>query len=73
MPITKDKLHNLLKSEFDDGVIVITDLAGDDDHWEASVSSRKFDGKSRVQQHQMVFAAVKDEDIHALSIKTKAI
>lgn len=70
MPITKEKLEELLTKAFPDGEIVLTDLAGDNDHWEANIKSSAFNGKNRVQQHQLVFKAVEGEDIHALSIKT---
>lgn len=71
MPITKENLQELLEGHFPDGNITLTDLAGDNDHWEAKIESSAFAGKSRVQQHQMVFEAVKGHDIHALSIKTE--
>lgn len=71
MPITKENLEELLVKAFPNGDISLIDLAGDNDHWEASIASEKFKGKSKIQQHQMVFAAVKEHDIHALSIKTE--
>ncbi len=71
MPITKENLESLLTNSFPDADINIVDLAGDNDHWEANIACSSFMGKSRVQQHQMVFSAVKGHDIHALSIKTK--
>lgn len=70
MPITKDELQNLLETAFPEGEINLVDLAGDNDHWEASIKSSQFEGKSKIQQHQLVFKAVKEHDIHALSIKT---
>jgi stress-induced morphogen len=53
----------------------MTDLAGDNDHWAAMVVSSAFKGKNRVQQHQMVYAALKGRmggELHALSLQTAA-
>ncbi|MGH1455841.1 MAG: BolA family protein [Alphaproteobacteria bacterium] len=56
-----------------DAVVRIEDLRGDGDHYAAYVSSPAFEGKSRVQQHQMVYAALKDKmggELHALALQT---
>lgn len=71
MPITKEDLHLALSSHFSDADITIVDLAGDDDHWQVSICSKEFLGKSRIAQHKMVQDAVKNYNIHALAIKTK--
>lgn len=73
MPITKEELFNAIKNEFPDGDINITDLAGDNDHWEVEIKSSRFINKNRIMQHKLVQQAVKDYDIHALSIKTKEL
>ena len=55
--------------------VTITDLAGDNDHFAAMVTSAAFKGKTRVQQHQMVYAALKGRmggELHALSLQTAA-
>jgi stress-induced morphogen len=70
MPITEESLRAKLKAHFPDAAIEVTDLAGDDDHWQVRIISGAFAGKARIQQHRMVQDAVKDENIHALSIKT---
>lgn len=70
MPIEEKELENLIRSAFTDAEIEITDLAGDNDHWQVSITSPAFEGKNRIEQHKMVQAAVADHDIHALSIKT---
>lgn len=53
--------------------LVVTDLTGTKDHWEALIVSEAFSGKSRIQQHQMVYAALGElmaGPIHALALKT---
>ncbi len=70
MPITEAALYDALSATFTDAEIVLEDLAGDDDHWKASITSAAFVGKSRVAREKMVMEAVKMHDIHALSIKT---
>lgn len=53
--------------------LVVTDLTGTQDHWEAVIVSEAFSGKSRIQQHQMVYAALGElmaGPIHALALKT---
>ena len=62
-----------LRDGFPDAQIEVTDLAGDGDHYAASVVSAAFKGKSRVQQHQMVYAALKGRmggELHALALQT---
>lgn len=71
MPITKTDLESALRAGFPDADIVLVDMAGDNDHWQAAVTSAMFSGKSRIEQHRMVQAAVKGHDIHALAITTK--
>jgi stress-induced morphogen len=69
------EIEKLIKDAFPDADVTITDLAGDDDHWSAVVSSAAFKGKSRVQQHQMVYAALKGNmggALHALQLQTMA-
>jgi stress-induced morphogen len=55
--------------------VVIRDLAGDGDHYAAEITSEAFRGKSRVQQHQLVYAALKGKmggELHALALTTSA-
>jgi stress-induced morphogen len=73
MPIAQDELYQLIKDEFPDAEINITDLAGDGDHYSAEIISAHFTGKSRVAQHQMVYNALKGRmggALHALALKT---
>jgi len=71
MPIKEADLRGLLEGSFPDSEIIIEDMAGDDDHWKATIISGVFEGKSRIEQHKMVQDSVKGHDIHALAIKTK--
>jgi len=68
-------IEKLIREAFPDADVTITALADDDDHWAAMVSSVAFKGKTRVQQHQMVYAALKGRmggELHALSLQTAA-
>ena len=68
-------IEKLIKEAFPDADVTITDLAGDNDHFAAMVTSTAFKGKSRVQQHQMVYEALKGRMggvLHALSLQTAA-
>jgi stress-induced morphogen len=60
---------------FPDGEVEVSDLTGGGDHWEVSVVSNAFRGLTRIEQHQKVMAAFKEElktgEVHALAIKTK--
>ena len=73
MPMAAHEIEHLIKAKFPDAEIVIKDLAGDGDHYEASVISAGFAGKSRVQQHQMVYEALGGRMggvLHALKLTT---
>lgn len=78
MAMSRDKLLNTLKEGFPDAEITLTDLAGDNNHWQAEIVCESFRGKPRVAQHQMVYAALKgamdgaDSELHALALKTRA-
>jgi stress-induced morphogen len=68
-------IEAMIREAFPDADIEMKDLAGDDNHWAASVTSAAFVGKSRVQQHQMVYAALKGNMggvLHALQLTTAA-
>ena len=73
MAMPASEIEKLIKEAFPDADITITDLAGDNDHFAAMVTSSAFKGKSRIQQHQMVYAALKGRmggQLHALSLQT---
>ena len=74
MAIKQEEIHKLLKEGFPDEDIEINDLAGDDNHYAAKIKSSKFKGKTRVQQHQMVYASLKGKmgnELHALALTTE--
>jgi stress-induced morphogen len=74
MAMQAREIEALIKEALPDAVIVITDLAGDGDHYAATVTSSAFKGKSRVQQHQMVYAALQGRmggALHALALTTR--
>ena len=67
------EIEAYIKAAFPDAEIEMKDLAGDDNHWAATVKSSAFNGKSRVVQHQMVYAALKGRmggELHALALTT---
>ena len=73
MAMEAQELERLIRETLPDAQVTITDLAGDGDHYAASVVSEAFRGKSRVQQHQMVYEALKGnmgDVLHALALQT---
>ena len=75
MPMAAGDIEQLIKEAFPDAEVTITPLADDNDHYAAMVTSHAFKGKSRVQQHQMVYEALKGRMggvLHALSLQTAA-
>ena len=75
MAMPAHELEALLREAFADADIQIQDLVGDGDHYKAVIRSAAFAGKSRVAQHQMVYAALKGRmggELHALALDTAA-
>ena len=75
MPMNASEIEKLIKDALPDASVIIRDLAGDGDHFAAEVVSETFRGKSRVQQHQMVYEALKGNmggALHALALQTNA-
>jgi len=73
MGMAAEDIARMIKERFPDAEIRIEDLAGDGNHFAATVISEAFRGKSRVQQHQMVYEALKGNMggvLHALALKT---
>jgi stress-induced morphogen len=67
------EIERLIKTRIPDAQVTIRDLAGDGDHYAATVISEAFRGKSRVQQHQIVYEALRAEmggKLHALALQT---
>ena len=68
------EIESLIKESFPDAIVEIHDLAGDGNHYSATVISSKFSGKTKIQQHKMVYDSLKGKmgnELHALAIKTK--
>jgi stress-induced morphogen len=75
MAMPANEIEALIKAALPDARVTIEDLAGDGDHYAASVVSESFRGKSRVQQHQIVYAALRGRmggELHALALQTSA-
>jgi stress-induced morphogen len=75
MPMDAGEIERLIRAKFPDAEIAIKDLAGDGDHYAAHVVSAAFKGKTRVQQHQMVYEALGGRMggvLHALALTTAA-
>lgn len=75
MAMAAADIEKMIKDALPDAEITIRDLAGDGDHYAAEIVSAEFTGKSRVQQHQMVYAALKGNmggELHALALQTSA-
>jgi stress-induced morphogen len=75
MPMAAADIERMIKEALPDARVEIKDLAGDGDHYAATVISETFRGKSRVQQHQLVYAALKGKMggvLHALALTTGA-
>ncbi|MCA0200426.1 MAG: BolA family transcriptional regulator [Proteobacteria bacterium] len=75
MAMAANEIEKMIKDAFPDATVEIQDLRGDGDHYAAVVTSSAFKGKSRVQQHQMVYAALKGKmggQLHALALTTQA-
>ena len=75
MAMSPGDIEDLIKTGIPGAKVVIRDLAGDGDHYAAEVVAEAFRGKSRVQQHQMVYDALKGNMggvLHALALQTSA-
>ncbi len=76
MAMDAAEIEKLIKEALPDAEVRIEDLRGDGDHYAAYVRSAAFAGKSRVQQHQLVYAALKGRmggELHALALQTSAL
>lgn len=75
MAMDEGEILRLIREALPDARVDIRDLAGDGDHYSATIVSAAFKGKTRVQQHQMVYAALKGKmggQLHALALQTSA-
>ena len=74
MAMDLKEIETLIKEAISDAIIEIQDLAGDGNHYSATVTSSQFLGKSKIEQHKMVYNSLKGKmgnELHALAIKTK--
>ncbi len=75
MPMNPAEIETLVKQSIPDAQVTIEDLRGDGDHYAAYIVSSAFAGKSRVQQHQMVYQALQGRmgnELHALALQTSS-
>ena len=74
MALSEEKIRSLIKNSIPDATIEIKDLVGDNNHYSAKISSKIFSGKSKVEQHKLVYKSLKGKmgnELHALSITTE--
>ncbi len=73
MPMVASDIEALIRAALPDARVTVEDLAGDGDHYAATVVSEAFRGRSRVQQHQMIYEALRGRmggELHALALQT---
>tara|TARA_B100001057_G_scaffold15182_1_gene14382 strand:+ start:716 stop:946 length:231 start_codon:yes stop_codon:yes gene_type:complete len=74
MAMDLKEIEKHIKDALPDATIEIQDLAGDGNHYSATIMSSQFAGKSKIEQHKMVYSSLKGKmgnELHALAIKTK--
>lgn len=75
MAMSASEIETLIRSALPDAQVTVEDLAGDGDHYAATVVSEQFRGMTRVKQHQLVYAALRGRmggELHALALQTSA-
>ena len=73
MGLKIEEIKKLIKASIPDAEISIEDLAGDENHYSATIKSKIFSGKSKIEQHQLVYSALNGRmgnELHALALKT---
>jgi len=73
MGLKIEEIEKLIKESLPDAKISIEDLAGDNNHYSATIISKKFNGKSKIEQHKLVYDALRGKmggELHALALKT---
>ncbi len=76
MAIKIDEINNLIKESMPDAIVEIKDLVGDENHYSAIIKSKEFKGLSKIEQHKLVYKALKGKmgnELHALSLTTTEI
>ena len=74
MSLKLEEIRFLIKESMPDAEITINDLAGDENHYSATIKSKIFSGKSKIEQHKLVYNALKGKmgnELHALALNTK--
>ena len=74
MALTKSEISNMIMEAFPDASLELKDLAGDSNHYSAKIISKTFNGKSKIEQHKMVYKALKGKmgnELHALALTTE--
>jgi stress-induced morphogen len=74
MAMDLKEIETLIKEALPDAIVELQDLAGDNNHYSATITSSKFAGKSKIEQHKIVYNSLKGKmgnELHALAIKTK--
>lgn len=74
MAMDLKEIETLIKESISGAIVEIEDLAGDGNHYSATVTSKEFSGKNKIEQHKMVYNSLKGKmgnELHALAIKTK--
>lgn len=73
MSLKLEEIKSLIKMAIPDAKITIEDLAGDDNHYSATIKSKVFSGKSKIEQHKLVYKSLKGKmgnELHALALNT---
>lgn len=73
MGLKLEEIKSLIKQSIPDAEIIIQDLAGDENHYSATIKSRSFTGKSKIEQHKLVYKALRGKmgnELHALALNT---
>ena len=73
MSLKIEEIKNLIKDAIPDAQIIIKDLAGDENHYSATIKSKIFSGKSKIEQHKLVYKALNGKmgnELHALALNT---
>ena len=76
MSLKLEEIKNMIKDAIPDAEIAIHDLAGDDNHYSATIKSKVFSGKSKIEQHKLVYKALKGKmgnELHALALNTMEV
>jgi stress-induced morphogen len=74
MPLTKNEISTMIMNAFPDAALELKDTVGDNNHYSAKIISKTFNGMSKVEQHKMVYKALKGKmgnELHALALTTE--